>query len=137
MRRLGTVPDMLPVYHAADLAVMPSLYEGLPNAVLEALACGLPAVVSHAANVDGLVIEGQAGYEVPALAPRALASALGRLIAASDEQRRAMGAAGRSHIVERFSAARVLGEIVDLYDSLLDAKGLATSAASRHVTVGA
>jgi glycosyltransferase involved in cell wall biosynthesis len=128
VRRLGTVADILPVYQAADIAVMPSLYEGLPNAVLEALACGLPAVVSRAANIDGLVVEGESGHEVPALAAGALGDALGRLIALPDEQRRRMGAAGRRHIVERFSAARVLGETVDLYDRLLAAKGVTAGA---------
>jgi glycosyltransferase involved in cell wall biosynthesis len=123
VRRLGAVSDMLSLYQAADLAVMPSLYEGLPNAVLEALACGLPAVVSHAANIDGLVAEG-AGFAVPALAAGALADALGRLIALTEEQRRRAGAAGRQHIIERFSTARVLGEVVELYDRLLSVKGV-------------
>jgi glycosyltransferase involved in cell wall biosynthesis len=121
--RLGTVTDMLSLYQASDVAVMPSLYEGLPNAVLEALACGLPAVVSGPANIDGLVTEA-AGFQVPPLGASALADALARIIALPDEERRRMGAAGRQHIVERFSAARVLGEVVALYDRLLAVKGL-------------
>jgi len=116
--RLGTVTDMLSLYQAADVAVMPSLYEGLPNAVLEALACGLPAVVSRQANIDGLVTGG-AGFEVPALGAGALADALARVIALPDEERRRMGLRGRQHIVAQFSAARVLGEMVALYDRLL------------------
>jgi glycosyltransferase involved in cell wall biosynthesis len=123
VRRLGAVSDIVSLYHAADLAVMPSLYEGLPNAVLEALACGLPAVVSRAANIDGLVADG-AGFEVPALGPRALAAALARLVALPDQERRRMGAAGRRHVVDRFSAGRVLGEMVELYDRLLVDKGV-------------
>jgi glycosyltransferase involved in cell wall biosynthesis len=117
---LGTVTDMVSLYQAADVAVLPSLWEGLPNAVLEALACGLPAVVSHAANIDGIVPDG-AGFEVPTFAHRPLADALVRITALSDEERRAMGARGRAHIADNFSAARVLGEMVDLYDHLLAA----------------
>jgi glycosyltransferase involved in cell wall biosynthesis len=123
VRRLGTVSDMLSLYQAADVAVMPSLYEGLPNAVLEALACGLPAVVSRAANIDGLVAEG-AGFEVPVLAAGALADALERLIALTPEQRQRAGVVGRQHIIDRFSTARVLGEVVELYDRLLSVKGV-------------
>jgi glycosyltransferase involved in cell wall biosynthesis len=124
VRHLGTVSDMLSLYHAADVAVLPSLWEGLPNALLEALACGLPAVASHAANIDGLVTAAS-GVEVPTLDHGALADALGRLAALSDDERRRMGAAGRAHIAERFSADRVLAEVVDLYERLLAAKGLA------------
>ena len=109
---------MVSLYQAADVAVLPSLWEGLPNAVLEALACGLPAVVSHAANIDGIVTEG-AGFEVPTFAHGALADALARITALSDDERRAMGARGRAHIADNFSTTRVLGEMVDLYDRLL------------------
>jgi glycosyltransferase involved in cell wall biosynthesis len=109
---------MVSLYQAADVAVLPSLWEGLPNAVLEALACGLPAVVSHAANIDGIVTDG-AGFEVPTFAHGPLADALARITALSDDQRRAMGAVGRAHIADNFSTARVLSEMVDLYDRLL------------------
>jgi glycosyltransferase involved in cell wall biosynthesis len=115
---LGTVTDMVSLYQAADVAVLPSLWEGLPNAVLEALACGLPAVVSHAANIDGIVTEG-AGFEVPTFADDALAEALARITALSDGERRLMGERGRAHIAENFSATRVLGEMIDVYDRLL------------------
>ncbi|HMF43450.1 MAG TPA: glycosyltransferase family 4 protein [Polyangia bacterium] len=117
---LGTVTDMVSLYQAADVAVLPSLWEGLPNAVLEALACGLPAVVSHAANIDGIVTA-DAGFEVPTFAHDALAEALGRILVLSDDERRRMGARGRAHIADNFSATRVLGEMVALYDHLLAA----------------
>lgn len=115
---LGTVTDMVSLYQAADVAVLPSLWEGLPNAVLEALACGLPAVVSHAANIDRIVTA-EAGIEVPTFAHRPLAEALARITALGDDERRQMGARGRAHIADNFSATRVLGEIVQLYDRLL------------------
>jgi glycosyltransferase involved in cell wall biosynthesis len=122
---LGPVSDMVSLYHAADVLVLPSLYEGLPNAVLEGHACGLPAVVSHAANIDGMVIDGESGYEVPTFDHAALAEGLARVIAASDGERLAMGARGRAHIAVTFSPDRILDETVRLYDGLLAAKGLA------------
>ena len=48
---------------------MPSLYAGLANAALEGCAAGLPAILSHAANVDGIVQPGDTGWEVPTLRP--------------------------------------------------------------------
>jgi hypothetical protein len=115
---------MVSLYHAADALVLPSLYEGLPNAVLEAHASGLPAVVSHAANIDGLVLDGESGFEVPTFDHEALAGALGRLFALPADQRRAMGARGRAHIAANFSVDRVLAETVRLYDELLTQKGV-------------
>jgi len=125
VRALGTVSDMLSLYHAADALVLPSLFEGLPNAVLEAHACGLPAVVSHAANIDGIVVDGETGFEAPTFDHEALAEALARLFALGGDERRAMGARGRAHVAETFSVDRVLDETVRLYDGLLAAKGLA------------
>ena len=132
VRFLGPVTDMLSLYHAADALVLPSLYEGLPNAVLEAHACGLPAVVSHAANVDRMVLEGESGFEVPTFDHRALAAALARMIALSDEERRAMGARGRAHVAAAFSADRVLDETVRLFDELLARKGIAGEPVERR-----
>lgn len=122
---LEPVKDMTSLYHAADVLVMPSLFEGMPNAVLEAHACGLPAVVSHAANRDGIVVDGETGYEAPTLDHGALAAALGRALAMSDDARRAMGARGRAHVAGRFHPDRILEETVALYDRLIAAKGLA------------
>lgn len=122
---LEALKDVEALYHAADVLVMPSLYEGLPNAVLEAHACGLPAVVSHAANRDALVIDGSTGYEVATLDHGGLAEAIGRMIETPDAERRAMGARGRAHVAERFHPARITDETVALYDALLAEKGLA------------
>jgi len=122
---LGPVKEMVSLYHAADALVLPSLWEGLPNAVLEAHASGLPAVVSHAANIDRLVLDGESGFEVPTVGIRALADALERMIALPEPERRAMGARGRAHIAAQFSVDRVLDETVRLYDQLLAAKGRA------------
>jgi glycosyltransferase involved in cell wall biosynthesis len=121
---LGSVSDMLSLYHAADILILPSLYEGLPNAVLEGLACGLPAVVSHAANIDRLVIHGESGFEAPTFDHGALANALAALLALSPAERQQMGARGREHIVREFGVDRVLDEMVALYDRLLAEKGL-------------
>jgi glycosyltransferase involved in cell wall biosynthesis len=122
---LEPIKDMRRLYHAADALVMPSLFEGMPNAVLEAHACGLPAVVSHAANRDSIVIDASSGYEVPTLDHRGLADALAKIIRVSDAERRAMGARGRLNVADRFHPDRVLAETVELYDRLIAEKGVA------------
>jgi glycosyltransferase involved in cell wall biosynthesis len=120
---LGAVKGMTTLYHAADVLLLPSLYEGLPNAALEGHASALPAVVSHAANLDGIVIDGKSGFEVPTLDARALADALAKMIALSPDERRQMGACGREHVANRFNPARILNETVQLYDTLCAEKG--------------
>jgi glycosyltransferase involved in cell wall biosynthesis len=121
---MGAVKQMTALYHAADAMVLPSLFEGLPNVVLEAQASGLPAVVSHAANLDGIVLDQQSGFEVPTFDSVALADALAKMFATSPEERLRMGAAGRAHVAQKFSPERILQETVKLYDSLLAEKGL-------------
>jgi glycosyltransferase involved in cell wall biosynthesis len=121
---LGVVKDMVCLYHAADALLMPSLYEGLSNVVLEAQASGLPAIVSHAANLDGLVVDGVSGFEHATLDDAGLARAIDRIVSMSDADRRRMGAAGRAHIEAEFHPDRILAETVALYDELLAEKGL-------------
>ena len=122
---LEPVKDMLTLYHAADVLVMPSLFEGMPNAVLEAHACGLPAVVSYAANRDAIVLDGISGFEAKTLDPIGLAAAIAKMIAATDDERRAMGARGRAHVATKFHPDRILEETVALYDGLMAEKGRA------------
>ena len=122
--RLGAVKDMPSLYHAADILVLPSLWEGLPNAVLEGQASALPAVVSHAANVDRIVLDGVTGFEVPTFDGSALASALEKILGIPSPIRQEMGRKGREHVMATFNAERVLQETVALYDSLIEQKGL-------------
>jgi glycosyltransferase involved in cell wall biosynthesis len=122
---LEPVTDMLRLYHAADALVMPSLFEGMPNAVLEAHASALPAIVSHAANRDRIVIDGVSGFEVGTIDPFGLATAIDRMVNATPEQRREMGARGREHVATAFHPDRILEEMVSLYDDLLAQNGVA------------
>jgi UDP-glucose:(heptosyl)LPS alpha-1,3-glucosyltransferase len=122
VRFLGPVTDMVSLYHAADAVLLPSLYEGMPNAVIEGQACGLPALVSRAANEDGLVIEGETGFEVPTADSDDLAQALARLCAMTADARAQFGARGRAHVTSTLDPAAILAQIVGLYDRLLASK---------------
>jgi len=126
VRTVGVVSDreMPSLYHAADALVLPSLYEGLPNASLEAHACALPAIVSFAANIDGIVIDGQTGFEVPTYDTDALADAIGNVNEMSTEERRRWGARGRAHVATKFDVDRITQEVMGLYQELLARKGI-------------
>lgn len=125
-RFLDQQKDIRSLYWASDILVMPSLYEGLSNAALEGCACGLPAILSHAVNIDGIVIDGETGIEVPTGFVGPLADALERMLRLSDDDRRRMGARGREHVIERFapSPTATLDKTVAIYEELLARAGI-------------
>ena len=76
--------DKLNVVEQADIIVLPSLSEGMPNALLEAMAAGLPVVASSVGGIPDLVKDGYSGVLVSPNDPIALASALKRLVESRD-----------------------------------------------------
>jgi len=107
-------------YQWADLFALSSIWEGMPNVVLEAMAWALPVVATDVGAVDELVLPGLTGQLAPPRAVDKLAAALGPLIADPDARKR-MGAAGRSRVQTCFSLDRMVGETVALYRELLGA----------------
>lgn len=107
-------------YGAADLFVLPSVREGLPNVALEAMASGLPCIVSRLPGVtDALVTEGVDGLLVGPRDRRALAQALARLLGDSNMRSR-LGNAARQTIEARFSLVQTAAHYLDLYQELID-----------------
>jgi glycosyltransferase involved in cell wall biosynthesis len=104
----GTVPhDRMPaLYAAADLFCLPSLYEGFPLAILEAMAAGLPVVATRVAGNPEAVEDGVHGRLVEAEDAAALAVALLELIE-DTESRRRMGRQARRRVEEEFSIERI------------------------------
>lgn len=119
IRYLGPVTAIEEIYSAADWVVLPSLWEGLPNAALEGHACERPLLLSHAANLDGIMADGATGFEFATGFLGPMASAIARALATPSEVAREMGRAGRQRVLERFSNQKVLGELLRLYDELL------------------
>jgi len=72
------IPDekMFPLYTLADISVTPTLYEGLPLVVLEAMACGKPIVASNVSEVPQVVKDGENGFLVPPSNSKAIADAV-------------------------------------------------------------
>jgi GalNAc-alpha-(1->4)-GalNAc-alpha-(1->3)-diNAcBac-PP-undecaprenol alpha-1,4-N-acetyl-D-galactosaminyltransferase len=96
----GIVQDPHAFYRAANIFVLPSRVEGTPNALLEAMSCGLPVIVSDGAPGPlELVEDGVTGLVVPVNDATALAAALRRL-ASDDELRSRLGEAARARVSE-------------------------------------
>jgi UDP-glucose:(heptosyl)LPS alpha-1,3-glucosyltransferase len=90
---LGPREDVVPCYHAADAFALPTLYDPFPNAVLEAMACGLPVVTSVKCGAVDLIRSGENGLLCDALDIESLGAHLQTLL--DGERRRAIGEAGR------------------------------------------
>ncbi|WP_437637054.1 glycosyltransferase family 4 protein [Sorangium sp. So ce854] len=118
---LGEVPEeaMPAVYRAADVFCLPSHGEGLPNALLEAMASGLPCVVTPVGAVPE-VIEGEGGRVALAVAPADEAALRGALVALRDDpsRRAQLGEAARRRAVRRYAPAAVMAQYAALYAEL-------------------
>ncbi|MGR8932755.1 MAG: glycosyltransferase family 4 protein [Gammaproteobacteria bacterium] len=115
---LGERHDIPFLTAALDVAVSCSIFgEGFPNSVGEAMACGVPCVVSDVGDSAWLLGEG--GLSVAPGDSTALAAAIARLLRLSAEQRTALGAKGRQRIGEHFSLPAITERYEALYRSLL------------------
>jgi glycosyltransferase involved in cell wall biosynthesis len=101
----GARSDMRAVYNALDVLCSSSTGEGLPNAVAEAMACGIPCVVTDVGDSARLV--GNPNQVVPPQNPQALSEAIGRVLILSDSQRRTLGRQGRERILAGYSVQQL------------------------------
>jgi glycosyltransferase involved in cell wall biosynthesis len=116
-RFLGFRSDAVRVMSAFDVFCLPSRHEGLPIALMEALALGLPVVATRVGGVAELVTDGQDAVLVPSEQPGRLAEALTAL--AGDPQRRAALADAASCRSERFDAPRSVRAVEAVYREMI------------------
>lgn len=118
----GERTDTLGFYAAADAFVFPSRREGLPNALLEAMSCGLPSIATRIGGCVDVVTEGS-GILVPADDVGALSAALDLL--AGDAARRAqLATAGRRRVEQAFSFAVTGARLQQIYRDVAGGDGL-------------
>jgi glycosyltransferase involved in cell wall biosynthesis len=117
VRLVGRSSEVEVYLQASDVFVLPSRKEGFPNAIIEAMACGLPVVVTQmdGTSVDS-VTPGETGIIVSSC--EELASALIGLLK-DDERRRKFGANARNDVLERFTLAQIADKYMAVYDELL------------------
>ena len=114
----GGVSDLCGFLGGADLFVLPSRSEGFSNAIVEAMAAGLPVVASDVGGNAEAVLDGKTGRIVPPDDADALAAAM-RQFLADPEMACQMGAAGRARVAERFTSDAMIGQVTAAYRRLL------------------
>ena len=110
--------DVTPYYHAADVTVLPSLFEGFPNVVLESFAAGKPAIVSAAANGVNIVEHERTGWVFPTGDAAALARVLESVWRTPPADLHQMGERARAAIAP-YTIHKLIENYTALYESLL------------------
>jgi len=118
VRFLGWRDDVLALLTAADLVVLPSLFEGLPLIILEAMAAGRPVVATSTFGTDEAVVDGITGRLVPPGDGQALAAGVLEALTSPKLVAR-WGASGRERWRHEFTAERMVRQTVTVYEDLL------------------
>ena len=115
----GFVGDMPAIYSGIDCLVMPSLTEGLPYTLLEAMSGGVPVVASAVGDIPCLVKHGETGMLAPPADPAALEICMAEVLR-DPEKARAMARKGAELVHERFSARRMTAQLEKMYTDLMN-----------------
>lgn len=107
--------DMPAVYQASDLFILPSLYEGMSNALLEATASGCPVIVSKNADNSG-IINDERGW----IANDSINEVLETVLCLSEEERKIKGQKAASYIAQNFSVKKVVEKTTSIYRTILN-----------------
>jgi len=124
VRFAGFRADVGSVLRASDVVALSSANEGTPVSLIEALAAGCAVVTTDVGGAADVVDDGRAGVLVPPGDLAAFADAL-EALAHDPARRRALGEAGRRHVVARYSVERLVEDVDELYRSLLGSQGVA------------
>jgi glycosyltransferase involved in cell wall biosynthesis len=118
VRFTGTIDNLVPYFQAADLFVLPSMAEGLSMALLEAMATGLPVLVTAVGGAPDVIDHGQHGWLIPPDTPTALQHAMVTLLG-DPVLRRRLGRQGRARIQGDYALPVVARRLYALYTRLV------------------
>ena len=120
----GWQSDPARIYHALDCFVLPSLAEGFPLGVMEAMACGVPGLVHPMGSTLSLVEDGVSGFVGDMSAQDRFADGLRRVVSMSRDQLAVMGARASAHIARHHSRQQRLPAVLEALDIALEDRPL-------------
>lgn len=114
----GQEKDMPSVYAACDAIVLPSLWEGCPNAVIEGMAAARVVIASDIVDNAVMVKDGETGFLVKSNSPSALSAVLIKLLQMSKETRKLLGLRAQKHIQNHFTIEKMISRTLTVYQEL-------------------
>lgn len=117
----GLINNIQDILHATDIFVLSSDWEGLPNAVMEAMASGLPCVVTDVGGNSELVVDGETGYVIPPNDPEAMAQKISYLLE-NDRLAIKMGVEGKKRMQEDFNMEKMIKTTEEIYEKMINGK---------------
>lgn len=108
-------------YRAADIFILPSQNEGMPNVVVEAMACGLPCVVTEISGTTDLIEHKRSGMLFQVNSESSFLNAL-HAVTPDQDMRNELGRRARDIMVERFSAEKITARYLELYREMLNGR---------------
>ncbi len=121
---LGPLTDMTQIslaYAAADVFVIPSLAENLPNTIMESLACGTPVVGFRVGGIPEMIQHRQSGYLAEYKSATDLGAGIAWVLGLGADEYATVAYAARQHVLTHYDQAVVAGHYASLYASLLGA----------------
>jgi len=116
---LGREENVSDYLNTSNIFILASLWEGLPIALLEAMACGLPAVATNVGGTSEIIEDGVSGFLVEPKNSLTLAKKIEYLLSLEPGKRREMGMEGRKIVEEKFSLGKMARNYENLYEKLL------------------
>lgn len=109
--------NIVKAYQEADALVLPSIYEGFPNVLCEAMACGLPVIASNICDNPNILCDPKCGFLVDPLNPKDIANKMVQLAHLKHEDLLYMGNESRKHIENNFSQEKFINSYLSLIKS--------------------
>src|SRR5215207_3777902 len=121
VKLLGAWDDISSILASADIFVLPSLWEGLSRALMEAMAAGIPVIATSVDGINNLVTNDVHGLLVPAEDPERLGNSILQLLRDPEMMKR-IGSAGRAHVLQIHSTDDMCKKYYQLMQALLKSK---------------
>jgi len=115
---LGFRSDVKEILGVLDIFILPSLFEGLPNVVLEAMACGKPVIATNVSGIPEIIVDHQTGILIPPKDSNAIVQAIFQMLE-NPKKMKMMGKMSRKRVEEEFNLKKQVNSFIELYEKML------------------